>query len=783
VHSAKAGGAERMALAEAAHLAPAHDLVISVPGGPLRADFAAHGTLVDGTTSAPLWGAPAWRWAGRCGRILVQAARLARTIRQRDVDVVLTNSSVSVAPVLAARLAGVPAIVHVRDVPTSRLARLVFKLHQALAHTVIVISDGLESYFRGSWGARVVHIPEGVEIRERGEPVREADLRPAGARLRLCLVGGVDPRKGQDIAVEAVASLAQDGVDLELDVVGREIDPDFSEHVRRLAGRLGVSDRVHFLGELGDVREHLRAVDVVVSPSRGEWTPLSIMEAMAERKPVIAADVGSVSEVVTHGVTGILIPPEDPGRLAAAIAELASDPPRMSALAAAGRRSVETSFDIAGTLASLDGEIRRAVTAPPEPKPEPTRGKRPVRPAHRRLKISFFGHFGSPNPGNESTLLAILSYLRAHSPDGDFRCICTYPEVVSARDGIQAIPITTREIKGWDRNLPFVTRLPKAFVAAAAELGQYVRAFRELKGTDMLIVPGTGLVNDAFGLSGWGPYGMFKWTVMAKLRGCKVLFVSVGAGPLDSARGRILAKAALSLADYRSYRDDASRDYLRRIGFRADQDSVYPDLVFNLPKELLTRDRAGGARPVVGLGLMVYPGKYSAADPRPETYTAYLHSLAAFAIWLLEHGYDIRLLLGDADTMAIDAFKSVLQTRFGSYDVERVVDQPIRSVDDVLGEIAATDIVVATRFHNVLLSLLLNKPVIAISFHHKCSSLMRQMDLSEYCHEIHDIDTDRLIAQFQRLEENQTAVKQTIDQAVDQARVALDEQYELLLAT
>ncbi len=299
-----------------------------------------------------------------------------------------------------------------------------------------------------------------------------------------------------------------------------------------------------------------------------------------------------------------------------------------------------------------------------------------MRSAHKPLMVSFFGHFGSPNSGNESTLLAILSRLRSLSPESEFRCICTNPEAVVARDGIEAVPITTRVARIWDRDIPLARRVPMAFVGVGAELRQYARAFRKLKGTDMLIVPGTGLVTDAYGLSHWGPYSVFKWTLMAKLRRSRVLFVSVGAGPIDRALGRVLVKAALSLADYRSYRDDASRDYLRGIGFRAKRDRVYPDLVFSLPEALLSRDHARpeGTRRVVGLGLMVYAGKYSAADPRPETYTAYLESLAVFATWLLEHDYDIRLLLGDADTIVIEDFRSVLQARLGSYDEERIID-------------------------------------------------------------------------------------------------------------
>lgn len=408
-----------------------------------------------------------------------------------------------------------------------------------------------------------------------------------------------------------------------------------------------------------------------------------------------------------------------------------------------------------------------------------------MRTAHKPLKVSFFGHFGSPNAGNESTLLAILARLRSLSPDGEFRCICTLPEVVAARDGIEAVPITTRVAKLWDRGIPLSRRVPMALVGVGAEARQYARAFRKLKGTDILVVPGTGLVTDAYGLSYWGPYSLFKWSLMAKLRRCKVLIISVGAGPIHRAPGRILAKAALSLADYRSYRDDASRDYLTGIGFPASHDRVYPDLVFGLPEALLPIDgaRREGARRVVGLGLMEYNGSYSSSDPRAETYTAYLESLAVFATWLLEHDYDIRLLLGDADTIVIEDFRAALEALLGDYDESRIIERPIASVHDVLGAIAAADVVVATRFHNVLLSLLLNKPVIAISHHHKCSSLMRWMKLPEYTHEIDGMDADRLIEQFRELEQNRDTVKRTIGEGVDGARAALDEQYDLLFAS
>ena len=403
------------------------------------------------------------------------------------------------------------------------------------------------------------------------------------------------------------------------------------------------------------------------------------------------------------------------------------------------------------------------------------------------MKITFYGHFGSLNTGNESTLRAIHSCLLALAPDSEFSCVCSYPEMVSAREGIEALPINARVVKLWnhDEGVRWDRRLTGAFVGLKEELREYVRAFRSLDGTDVLIVPGTGLLTDAYGIAGWGPYNQFKWALMAKLRGCKVVFLSVGVGPVRHRSGRLLVRASLRLADYRSYRDDESLECLRRMRFSAKDDRVYPDLAFGLPEALLPPGQNGDMprRRVVGLGLMDYVGRYNDPDPGFETQKRYVQSLGVFVEWLLAHDYDIRLLLGDGDRDVVDDLKAVLRKRLGSYDASRVVDEPIESVDDVLAQLAATDVVVATRFHNVLLAMVLGKPVIAITFHQKCDALMNQMQLSEYRHDLNHIDPNALIEQFQALERSREDVKRTLEQGVEVARKALDEQYQLLLAT
>ena len=109
-------------------------------------------------------------------------------------------------------------------------------------------------------------------------------------------------------------------------------------------------------------------------------------------------------------------------------------------------------------------------------------------------KISFFGHFGTTNLGNEATLLAMVSRLPLLFPSCELCCICTYPENVIATHEIEAVPHTVRSVRIWDRQVPLGKRLRMATLGLSEEVREHIRAWKSLKGTDMLIIPGTGLL-------------------------------------------------------------------------------------------------------------------------------------------------------------------------------------------------------------------------------------------------------------------------------------------------
>jgi glycosyltransferase involved in cell wall biosynthesis len=121
-------------------------------------------------------------------------------------------------------------------------------------------------------------------------------------------------------------------------------DGPLRTELEELARGLGVADRCVFLGQRSDVPDLLAASDLIVLPSLFEGLPLSVLEAMAAERPVVATRIGGTEEAVAHEVTGLLVPPSDPAALAAAIQRLRTDPLLAERLAVAGRKRVQAEF-------------------------------------------------------------------------------------------------------------------------------------------------------------------------------------------------------------------------------------------------------------------------------------------------------------------------------------------------------------------------------------------------------------------------------------------------------
>jgi glycosyltransferase involved in cell wall biosynthesis len=160
----------------------------------------------------------------------------------------------------------------------------------------------------------------------------------------LLSVGRLVRQKGIDLAIEALVRVRERHETAQLVVLG---EGALREELRALARALGVDDAVHLPGRVGDVTWWYRRASIVVHPARWEGFGLALLEAMLCARPVVAAAVSAVPEIVVDGQTGALVPPEDPDALAAAASALLDDPARARALGEAGRERAASEFSVA----------------------------------------------------------------------------------------------------------------------------------------------------------------------------------------------------------------------------------------------------------------------------------------------------------------------------------------------------------------------------------------------------------------------------------------------------
>jgi glycosyltransferase involved in cell wall biosynthesis len=191
----------------------------------------------------------------------------------------------------------------------------------------------------------------------------EAPARPdPEPTLRVLAVGRLVRKKGFDVLVEACAELVRRGVPFEARIVGEPGDQ--SAPLAELVARRGLAERVRLLGPLGQdgLLAEYRAADVFCLPCRivaggdRDGIPNVLVEAMACGLPIVTTDVSGIPELVRDGDTGIVVPPDDPRALAAALVRVREDPAYARRLAATGARLVRERFDgdrLARQLADL----------------------------------------------------------------------------------------------------------------------------------------------------------------------------------------------------------------------------------------------------------------------------------------------------------------------------------------------------------------------------------------------------------------------------------------------
>jgi polysaccharide pyruvyl transferase WcaK-like protein len=401
----------------------------------------------------------------------------------------------------------------------------------------------------------------------------------------------------------------------------------------------------------------------------------------------------------------------------------------------------------------------------------------------RARRIGLLGLFGVGNLGNDGSAEAVLLFLRRALPDAEIVCICPQLSKIGHSLAVPTLPLSGS--RGSGRWFAILDRL---LAGAPRGVAAAVRAVRDLRKFDAVIVPGTGALDDfATGPRGW-PVALFIWCAAARLRGARLLFVSIGAGPIAHPLSRWLMKSAARLAHYRSYRDTLSKDYMTSIGFDTGGDAVYPDVAFRLPAPSAPAGPPPAASSedrgalTVGLGLMTYFGWRGDWERGAAIYAGYLRKITHFALWLLDHGHRVRILMGeDSDQKAIDDVTRAIAAERPGYPQDRLIAEPSHSLHELMRQMGETHLVVGTRFHNIVCALKLGKPIISVGYARKNDVLMADMGLEDFCQHVERLDVDLLIDQFSRLAANRAAYERSIREKAAEYTRRLADQERILL--
>ncbi len=374
-HSAALSGAEQALLRalRAMDRARFESIVVLPEDGPLRARLESIGVE---TRVLPIrWWIPATDWtaehfARQLDGLETRWRDLAELAARERVDLIHSNTLVTIEGALAATALGIPHIWHSRGsfgqgFPPAYADDLAFffSIVEELGGALVCVSNSVlvqTRQYAGDIECQV--IPDGFDLELSAAPAH-SDLRgeldlPGNSRLIAC-IGGIQRRKGQMDLVDAIALVRKAHPSVVLLLAGPICEASYGRDVEERVTALGLSQSVRLLGFRDDVASIIGQCELIVHPSYSEGFPLSILESMAAGKPVVATRCGGAEDMIEDGVSGILVSPARPEQLAQAIGWILGDAGRTRALGEAARERAKlfSASSSAGRLQDLFSEV------------------------------------------------------------------------------------------------------------------------------------------------------------------------------------------------------------------------------------------------------------------------------------------------------------------------------------------------------------------------------------------------------------------------------------------
>jgi glycosyltransferase involved in cell wall biosynthesis len=301
-----------------------------------------------------------FRLADALANVAAISGQLTQLIRRERIALVHANSNTAqLYAGTAARRGGVPCLWHTRDlVPLGMLGGWLGR-H---ATAVIAISDCVRRQI-----APCTRDPEKLlTIRHGIDPAAFAPLclagKQAGNLFHVGMIGQMVPWKNHIAFLEAAARLATVVPEARFVVAGGDLfhdHPGYRAHLEARAAELGLRDRILFTGYQPDVARLLESFDVLVHPATREPLGRVILEAMAMGKPVVAVNACGPSEIIRHGIDGLLAASDGSNDLADAVLSLIRDPAQARRIGDNARRRVEQDFNIRHTVSEIEAVYER----------------------------------------------------------------------------------------------------------------------------------------------------------------------------------------------------------------------------------------------------------------------------------------------------------------------------------------------------------------------------------------------------------------------------------------
>jgi polysaccharide pyruvyl transferase WcaK-like protein len=422
------------------------------------------------------------------------------------------------------------------------------------------------------------------------------------------------------------------------------------------------------------------------------------------------------------------------------------------------------------------------------------------------VRVAFVSPSGLGNLGDAAIIDSLLAGIRRRRPGAEIVGFTLNPADTRVRHGVEAhtcgaFPLPHYGVRRAPRDpapageghpeepsprlrglrravgaLPGARQGRRAVMMAVAELRHRREVAARLAGFDHVVVAGGGQLDEFWGGPFGHPYTLYRFSRAARRAGARFDVLSVGTGSLSTPLGRRFVRRALAGAGYRSFRDARSRE-LAQVAGAAAGDPIVPDLAYALPFAPSAGSPRG--RRLIGVAPMCYADPRVWPVPDAARYARHLQTMAAIAARAVRAGHEVAMFGTDRpDGAPVAECHAIAASQLTGDERARLRAIAVDEVAPLMALLATFDVVVAARFHGVLLAHVVGCPVLAVSHERKVATLMSELGHDAYCAPIDELDAAAAGAMLDRLLAGRDALAADIREVAAGYRRRIDAQYD-----